>query len=102
MMLWMNVAGGVNCRPGSVERKRGRLLRSEIAPNWPARNFCAPALFRATISPSDTLDVVADGIFRVPGEAAMPLPAALLVVVVLIGGSIWILARRVRGVEVVA
>ena len=54
------------------------------------------------ISPSDTLDVVADGIFRVPGEAAMPLPAALLVVVVLIGGSIWILARRVRGVEVVA
>src|SRR5512141_1279113 len=55
MMLWMNVAGGVNCSPGSVDRKRGRLLRSEIAPNWPARKLCEPALLLATISPSVTL-----------------------------------------------
>ncbi len=34
-------------------------------------------------------------------RAAMPIPVALLAIVVLIAGSIWILERRVRGVEVV-
>jgi hypothetical protein len=53
------------------------------------------------ISPQDTLDIIADGIFRVPAARAMPVPLALLAVVVLIAGSIWILERRVRGVEVV-
>jgi ABC-2 type transport system permease protein len=55
----------------------------------------------AWISPEDTLDIIADAIFRVPNPAAMPVPAALLTVVLLIAGSIWILERRVRGVEVV-
>jgi ABC-2 type transport system permease protein len=55
----------------------------------------------AWISPEDTFDVLADAVFRAPGGAAMPLPAALLVVAVLIGASLWILERRVRGVEVV-
>jgi ABC-2 type transport system permease protein len=55
----------------------------------------------AWMSPEDTLDIIADAIFRVPNPAAMPVPVALLTVVLLIGGSIWILERRVRGVEVV-
>lgn len=57
----------------------------------------------AWISPQDTLDVIADALFRVPvTEPAMPLPVALLAVVVLLGGSVAIVARHVRGVEVVA
>ena len=56
----------------------------------------------AWISPQDTLDVIADGIFRVPGGSALPLPAALTVAIVLIATSLWIVMRRVRGVEVVA
>ena len=55
----------------------------------------------AWMSPEDTLDVIADSIFRIPASPAMPVPAALLTVVVVIVGSIWILERRVRGVEVV-
>ena len=55
----------------------------------------------ALISPRDTLDVIADSIFRSSGPALAPFPLALGVVVVIIGASIWILARRVRGVEVV-
>jgi ABC-2 type transport system permease protein len=55
----------------------------------------------AWMSPEDTLDVLADAIFRVPEARVMPVPLALLAVLVMIGGSIWILERRVRGVEVV-
>jgi len=55
----------------------------------------------AWISPEDTLDVIANAIFRVPDPPPMPVPVALLTVVVLIAASIWILERRVRGVEVV-
>ncbi|HEY6361734.1 MAG TPA: ABC transporter permease subunit [Vicinamibacterales bacterium] len=55
----------------------------------------------AWMSPQDTLEIIADAIFRVPVPPAMPVPVALLAVVVLIAGSIWILERRVRGVEVV-
>ena len=55
----------------------------------------------AFISPEDVLDVVASVIFRSPGTPAIPMPAALLVVVTLIGASLWILERRIRGVEVV-
>lgn len=55
----------------------------------------------AWISPEDTLDIIADAIFRVPNPAPMPVPAALLSVALLIAASIWILERRVRGVEVV-
>lgn len=55
----------------------------------------------AVISPEDVLDVIAAVIFRSPGTPAVPMPVALLVVFVLIGASIWILERRIRGVEVV-
>lgn len=55
----------------------------------------------AFVSPEDTFDVIADAVFRIPGRATMPVPAAVAVVVVLIAASIWILERRVRAVEVV-
>jgi ABC-2 type transport system permease protein len=55
----------------------------------------------AWISPEDTLDVLADTIFRVRAPGAMPVAVAALVVVVLIGLSVFILERRVRGIEVV-
>lgn len=55
----------------------------------------------AFISPEDVLDVIAAVIFRSPGTPSIPMPAALLVVAVLIGASVWILERRIRGVEVV-
>jgi ABC-2 type transport system permease protein len=55
----------------------------------------------ALISPEDTLDIIADRIFRVPNPPAMPVPAALLTIILVIAASTWILERRVRGVEVV-
>jgi ABC-2 type transport system permease protein len=55
----------------------------------------------ALISPGDTLDVIADTIFRVPTRSPIPPLVAVLVVVALIGASIAVLERRVRGVEVV-
>ena len=55
----------------------------------------------ALISPEDVLDVLAGAIFRAAETPPIPVPFALLTVLVLIGGSIWILDRRVRGVEVV-
>src|SRR5688572_3842744 len=55
----------------------------------------------AVISPEDVLDVVAAGVFRsLDGTPALPMWAALLVIVVMIAASLWILERRVRGVEV--
>lgn len=55
----------------------------------------------AWISPEDVLDVVAAAIFRTPGTPAIPTWAALLDIALVIGVSIWVLGRRVRGVEVV-
>jgi len=55
----------------------------------------------AFISPDDVLTVIAASIFRSPGTTSIPTPVALLVVLVLVGASVWILERRVRGVEVV-
>ena len=55
----------------------------------------------AVISPEDTLDVVAAVIFRSPGTPSVPMWAALLTIGLIIVCSIWILERRVRGVEVV-
>ena len=55
----------------------------------------------AWLSPQDTLDVLADAIFRIQRPPAIPVPVAFIVVAVLIAVSVWILERRVRGVEVV-
>jgi ABC-2 type transport system permease protein len=55
----------------------------------------------AWISPEDTLDVIADTIFRVRTAPAMPPLVAFIVVFVVIAASMLILERRVRGVEVV-
>lgn len=55
----------------------------------------------AFISPGDVLDVFSRVIFRVTGPTALPFPAAVLFVVLLLGASVLVLERRVRGVEVV-
>jgi hypothetical protein len=55
----------------------------------------------AWISPEDVLDVLGAAIFRSTAPQPISVPVALLAVFVLIGASIWILERRVRGVEVV-
>jgi ABC-2 type transport system permease protein len=55
----------------------------------------------AWISPQNTLDVIANAIFRVPDPPLIPVPLALAVVVILIAASVGILERRVRGVEIV-
>ena len=55
----------------------------------------------AWISPEDVLDAIASVIFRAQGTPSIPMWAALLHVVLVIGVSMWILERRVRGVEVV-
>jgi len=55
----------------------------------------------AWISPEDTVDVLGDAIFGLPPGAALPLPAAVLVVAVLAAGSAFILERRVRPVDIV-
>jgi len=56
----------------------------------------------AVISPGEMLDVLGDAIFRVGGIPAVPVAVAAFVVLVMIGGSVWILERKVRGIEVVA
>ena len=56
----------------------------------------------AWVSPGDSLDVIGDAAFRLPGPPPIPLPVASAVVGVLIVASIIVLERRVRGVEVVA
>jgi ABC-type transport system involved in multi-copper enzyme maturation permease subunit len=55
----------------------------------------------AWISPGDALDQLGDVIFRLPPRYDVPPAAAALTVLVLIAGSVWILARRVKGVEIV-
>jgi len=56
----------------------------------------------AVISPGQMLDVVADRMFRVRADPPVPVFVAVLVLLMLIGASIWILERRIRAVEVVA
>lgn len=48
------------------------------------------------------LNQLGDAIFRLPLRYATPLPIAVLAVAVLIGGSVFVLERRVKGIEVVA
>ncbi len=56
----------------------------------------------AFLSPSDVLEQLGDAIFRQPPRFDMPVWLAVTVVLVLIGGSAWVLERRVRAVEVVS
>jgi ABC-2 type transport system permease protein len=55
----------------------------------------------AWISPTETLEQLGNMIFRLPPAFDLPPFVALLTIAVLIGGSAWILERRVRGIEVV-
>jgi len=55
----------------------------------------------AAISPGDMMDVIADAVFRIRAQPTVPVPVAALVVALIIGASIWILERRIRGVEIV-
>lgn len=56
----------------------------------------------AWVSPGDSLDVIGDAAFRLTDPRPIPLPVAAAVIGVLIAVSIVVLARRVRGIEVVA
>jgi len=55
----------------------------------------------AWLSPTDTLEQLGALIFRATPPHDLPAMVAIITVLVLIGGSAWILERRVRGVEVV-
>ena len=55
----------------------------------------------AWLSPSATLEVVGDIIFRLHPRYELAPAIAAVVIIVLIGGSLFILDRRVRGVEIV-
>jgi ABC-2 type transport system permease protein len=55
----------------------------------------------AWLSPQDCLEIIGNAIFRVRSGYVIPVPVAVLSLVVIIVGSIAILERRVRGVEVV-
>jgi ABC-2 type transport system permease protein len=55
----------------------------------------------AWISPTETLEQVGNIIFRLDPPFAVPAFATVLALAVLVGGSLWILERNVRGVEVV-
>ena len=55
----------------------------------------------AWLSPTDALEQLGDAMFRLPPRLDFPVWAAALVVAVLIGGSLLVLERRVRAVEVV-
>ena len=55
----------------------------------------------AWLSPSASLEQLGDVIFRLPPRYQMSPAVAGLTVLVLIAGSLYILNRRVRGVEIV-
>ncbi|MGD9905501.1 MAG: ABC transporter permease subunit [Vicinamibacterales bacterium] len=55
----------------------------------------------AWVSPTDALELLGDVMFRLPPRFEVPVWVAALVVALLIGGSLLVLERRVRAVEVV-
>jgi ABC-2 type transport system permease protein len=55
----------------------------------------------AWISPTETLEQIGNIIFRLDPPFAVPAFATVLTLTVLVGGSLWILERKVRGIEVV-
>ena len=86
--------------------------RRFVAMMYAALIFFSAAMFQALrgitgartwalISPEDVLDVVGAVIFRIPGTTTIPMWAAMLDIAVIIAIAIWVLERRVRGVEVV-
>jgi len=64
------------------------------------RNITGSRLW-ALMSPRDLIEVIGDAAFRMPGQRALPLWAALLGVTAMVGASVLVLERRIRGVEVV-
>jgi ABC-2 type transport system permease protein len=56
----------------------------------------------SVVSPTQSLAQLGDVIFRVPPRHDTPIVFSLAVVVVMVAGSLLILERRIRGVEVVA
>jgi ABC-type transport system involved in multi-copper enzyme maturation permease subunit len=56
----------------------------------------------AWLSPTAALQQLGDVIFRLEPRYQLSPAVAAIAVVIMIGGSIWILMRRVRGVEIVA
>ena len=54
------------------------------------------------LSPSDVMEQLGNAIFRLPPRFDLPVWLAAVVVLLLIGGSAWVLERRVRAVEVVS
>jgi ABC-type transport system involved in multi-copper enzyme maturation permease subunit len=55
----------------------------------------------AWLSPQDCLEIIGNAVFRVRSAYAIPVPVAFVAIAVIIAGSIVVLERRVRGVEVV-
>lgn len=55
----------------------------------------------AWLSPNDSLEIIANAIFRTPSGYGVPVPVAFASIIGIIVLSIVILERRVRGVEVV-
>jgi ABC-2 type transport system permease protein len=55
----------------------------------------------AWMSPGDSLDIIANAIFRVRSTYEVPVPVAFLTVAAIIVASVVVLEKRVRGVEVV-
>jgi ABC-2 type transport system permease protein len=55
----------------------------------------------AVISPGEMLDVIADAAFRLTSRPPVSAAVAALVIVGLVGASLWVLDRRVRAVEIV-
>jgi hypothetical protein len=56
----------------------------------------------SVVSPTQSLAQLGDVIFRVPPRHDTPVAFSLAVVIVMLAGSVLILERRIRGVEVVA
>ena len=54
------------------------------------------------LSPQNTLLVVTDALFGIEPEAQIPVAAALIAVIALLGLCVVVLERRVRAVDVVA
>jgi ABC-2 type transport system permease protein len=64
--------------------------------------YLVKASSASLISPTQSLAQLGDVIFRVPPRHETPAALSMMVIGGMILGSIWILERRVRGVEVVA